>query len=195
MFRFQKNSKKVKLSELPVGNKKIKIQLKIASRDQRIVNSLIDGMPIFVLLYLITGSLNMSTLNFIVINVVIVFFYYFIFEMLFSKTPAKFLTKTKVITKNGNSINYKVIFLRTLIRLIPFEGISFLFVQHPIGLHDKLSGTLVIDESSGSGITKPWLNKIGIILKIILYIFLALMLLLFLLLIGFMIKSWLTGSI
>ncbi|HSW97243.1 MAG TPA: RDD family protein [Candidatus Saccharimonadales bacterium] len=188
----ERTTKKIKRIDLSISDKKIKGQKKIASRDQRITNSLLDSIPILLIIYLITGTVNNTSLQYNVTYGIILFFYYFIFELIFSKTPAKFLTKTKVVLKNGNKLTYKIIFLRTIIRLIPFEGITFLFSHHPVGLHDKVSGTLVIDENID--VTRPWLDKTEKILKIIFYIFLALLLILFLLLIIFGIKSKITGT-
>lgn len=72
--------------------------------------------------------------------------YYVVSESIWSKTPAKFITKTKVITEYGGKPNFKTIFVRTLMRLIPFEALSFLSPEHPRGWHDRWSKTIVIDD-------------------------------------------------
>ena len=70
--------------------------------------------------------------------------YYYIMEVKYQKTVAKFITKTKVVTNNGSKPNEKDILARTLFRLIPFDRISFLFTQN--GFHDRLSNTRIIKD-------------------------------------------------
>ena len=70
--------------------------------------------------------------------------YYYIMEVCFQKTVAKFITKTKVVTNNGSKPSKSDILIRTLCRLIPFDRVSFLFIRN--GIHDKLSGTRVVKD-------------------------------------------------
>ena len=65
---------------------------------------------------------------------------------IWSKTPAKFITKTKVITEYGEKPSFKTIFIRTLVRFVPFEAFSFLSPERPRGWHDRWSKTIVIDD-------------------------------------------------
>jgi len=74
---------------------------------------------------------------------VIVAFYYYLTELYFSRSLAKFLTQTFVIMKDGSKPNYKTILKRTLCRLIPFEAFSFLGGT-PGGWHDSMSETFVV---------------------------------------------------
>ena len=69
--------------------------------------------------------------------------YYVFFESIWQRTPAKFLTKTKVVMVDGSKPDFKHILGRTLARLIPFDHLSFLS-SHPVGWHDEFSGTLVV---------------------------------------------------
>jgi hypothetical protein len=71
------------------------------------------------------------------------FLYYFIFESLFQRTPAKFLTRTKVVNNYGTKPTVGTIALRTLIRFVPFEEFSFLG-DRVYGWHDKWSKTYVV---------------------------------------------------
>ncbi len=73
------------------------------------------------------------------------FAYYAVMEIKFQKTIGKFITKTKVVKIDGNRPTVSEIITRTLCRLIPFDGISYLFVKN--GLHDYLSKTKVIKDS------------------------------------------------
>ena len=119
--------KKQKNDFLPTGQAK------------RFFNDVLDWIGIY-LLALLLGITNISTFYLIVI------LYYTIFESIYSKTLAKFITRTKVITKNGEKPDAQTIFIRTLIRFVPFNALSFLFSAHPRGWHDKCSVTIVIDD-------------------------------------------------
>lgn len=74
-------------------------------------------------------------------------FYYYIFESIFKKTPAKFITRTKILNLNGSKPTKGKIFIRSLCRIIPFEPISGFGSVHDVwyGWHDNLSGTMVVD--------------------------------------------------
>jgi hypothetical protein len=70
--------------------------------------------------------------------------YYFFFEFLFSATPAKFLSETRVVDEEyEDKPYYKEIIARTFCRFIPFEPFSFF---GRIGWHDGLSNTKVVKE-------------------------------------------------
>ena len=73
--------------------------------------------------------------------------YYIIFEAIWQKTIAKYITKTKVVMRDGTKPPFKNIVGRTFARIIPFEQFSFLFGSYPIGWHDGLSSTIVVPSS------------------------------------------------
>ena len=60
--------------------------------------------------------------------------YHLVFEYFFQKTPAKFITKTSVVDKDGGKPSFKALLIRSLSRLIPFEAVSFLVADR--GWHD-----------------------------------------------------------
>lgn len=70
------------------------------------------------------------------------FVYYFVFESIFSRTPGKWFTGTKVVTTPGKRANPLIIFWRSVLRLV-FIG---LFLSPFVGtpLHDFASGTRVV---------------------------------------------------
>src|SRR5688572_16519183 len=72
------------------------------------------------------------------------FAYYFLFELFANRTPAKFITTTIVLNRSGGKPSLQQILVRSLIRLIPFEWLSFLFSE--VGWHDSISGTIVVDD-------------------------------------------------
>lgn len=87
------------------------------------------------------GSLSFSEL--FLYALFVMFFYYYLTEVYFSRTFAKYFTKTIVVTKEGSKPNYKKILARTITRFIPFDPFSFLAIA-PRGWHDRFSGTYVV---------------------------------------------------
>lgn len=73
----------------------------------------------------------------------VLFLYYFIFEALYQRTPAKFFTKTIVVYRDGTKPSLSSICARSLLRLVPFEQFTF-FGKDSTGLHDSGSKTHVI---------------------------------------------------
>jgi uncharacterized RDD family membrane protein YckC len=75
--------------------------------------------------------------------IVILFLYYFLTESYYSRTFAKYFTKTIVVNKDGSRPRKSTIFIRTLSRFIPIEFLSFLS-SNIRGLHDMFSNTYVV---------------------------------------------------
>ena len=75
--------------------------------------------------------------------------YYTLFEATTGRSLAKFITRTKVVTKRGENPGFLTIFIRSLCRYIPLDALTFL-ASESLGLHDKLSGTRVINCKSAS---------------------------------------------
>jgi len=131
----------------------------VASKTRRLANYILD-MIIFRLLliptwYLIgyfTASIGILNANTVVwltkpivewlLGIVSFFFYYFAFETIWQRTPAKLITGTKVFHLHGTKPTAKTIAVRTLIRLVPFEPFSFLG-KDAKGWHDIWSQTFV----------------------------------------------------
>jgi uncharacterized RDD family membrane protein YckC len=70
-------------------------------------------------------------------------FYYLLLELIFKTTIGKIITRTKIVGENNEEIKLKNILIRTLARFIPFEGISVLFNDDNLILHDTLSKTKI----------------------------------------------------
>ena len=80
--------------------------------------------------------------NIIAINNLIL--YYFIFESITKRrTLGKLITSTKVIMIDGSEPTTKDYFIRSICRIIPFEGFSFLGLN---GWYDKFSKTTVVNK-------------------------------------------------
>jgi len=74
------------------------------------------------------------------------FVYYVVSEFyLKGKTFGKYLTQTRVVTMDGRPPNLKKVLLRSLLRFLPFEAVSLIFLKNHTW-HDQWSGTMVIVE-------------------------------------------------
>ncbi|PWA04565.1 RDD family protein [Flavobacterium psychrotolerans] len=132
----------------------------LASNGQRFLNLTIDlfvqyiiGLSIWATLNIIAQITNNDGLyNWVgftdrmiqfLFGMSILIFYYGITELYFSRTIAKYFTKTLVVMRNGSKPNAKTIIQRTLCRLIPFEAFTFLG-KRSRGWHDSFSHTYVV---------------------------------------------------
>lgn len=127
---------------------------KIAPSDRRLINFILDTIfsYLFVFIFAFIFGVALVFLGFDLpsndnlytfLSIISPFLYYFSFESLWQRTPAKLITKTIVVDQSGEVPTTKQIFLRTLSRFVPFEAFSF-FGKYPVGWHDKWSGTRVI---------------------------------------------------
>lgn len=126
-----------------------------ATQNKRFLNLLLDtGLCFafaFIVMFLLAlsglyGLLQIDKMNNSAFGYLMYFSYFIITETIWGKTGAKFITKTKVVLKNGSKPKPRDIFIRTLCRIIPFEALSFLGSQNPVGWHDRLSNTVVVDD-------------------------------------------------
>jgi serine/threonine protein kinase len=132
-----------------------------ASMSKRFFNYILDGtfyLVLWIILFIIlfifleiiginTSDLNDDQASFISsVSFLMTHFLYYLTEMIWGKSIAKFITKTKVVTQEGKKPGVLQIIGRTLARLVPFDAFSFLFASNSIGWHDSLSGTRVVDD-------------------------------------------------
>ncbi|TYB72214.1 RDD family protein [Bizionia myxarmorum] len=146
---------KIKQQATVEKEQKQKVDSNVVSSGIRFLHYIIDFIIAYLLIlviFIILGLfINPTSNNFIgglltLITVLGTFFgYYAVMEIKFQKTVAKFITKTKVVKIDGNKPTVSEIIVRTICRLIPFDGISYLFVKN--GLHDYLSKTKVIKDN------------------------------------------------
>jgi len=129
------------------------LNLKKASKTVRLINMIVDTICYFFLLFilltvavLVVNPKDVNSLNILTYSVLLVSFlvYYVTMETLFQKTIGKFITKSSVVTKDGSKPTFKNIVGRTFSRMVPFDNITFLFMEN--GIHDKFSETLVIKD-------------------------------------------------
>ncbi len=69
--------------------------------------------------------------------------YYFLFESIFAKSPAKWFTQTKVVTLSDSKPSLLIIFWRSLLRLTVIDLFFGPFLDGP--LHDYASKTKVVE--------------------------------------------------
>jgi|JI6StandDraft_1071083.scaffolds.fasta_scaffold02343_7 uncharacterized RDD family membrane protein YckC len=114
------------------------------SRTSRLLNFLIDSFVFLILVIVLTLLLKsfISRENLYWFFIIFYYFYYLILEGGYSQTVGKVFTKTKVVDESGNKASLLKIFLRTLLRVFPFDFISYLFSA--TGIHDKFSKTKLI---------------------------------------------------
>ena len=132
----------------------------LATRGQRIFNCLLDLLIVHTVLISIATTVviigditnnndlsnwakSTTTLERLFFWAVILFLYYFLTETYFSRTFAKYFTKTIVVNKDGSRPSKRAISIRTLSRFIPLEGLTFLSGDLR-GLHDLFSDTYVV---------------------------------------------------
>ena len=114
-----------------------------ASPGLRFVHLIVDYIA-FLLLTAVcgvfAGALGIQVQPFIVYPVLIVF--YVFFEGVFSATPGKMLTRTRVVSLDGSKPSFGQVLGRTLTRFVPFEAFSFL--GSGSGWHDRWPKTRVV---------------------------------------------------
>lgn len=132
--------------------------MKIADKGARLGNCIIDSVAIVIIYIFVSVILTildpaiiddgLEILNIIIVLVFI--FYYVIFESIWAQTPGKWLTKTRVADASGKKPGIGRVFIRTITRLIPVDGLAFIFGN--AGLHDVISRTTVVSTQSSSSL-------------------------------------------
>jgi hypothetical protein len=143
--------------DVPITEQPIQTTVQTVSKGIRFLNFVIDNViyqivvifAIYPIARLVFGeSFGANFWLTWVFNLSIFFLYYFSFETMFQRTPAKFLTATRVVVADGSRPDAATIAKRSLIRLVPFEVISQYTGKEPnlIGTwwHDSWTNTRVI---------------------------------------------------
>jgi uncharacterized RDD family membrane protein YckC len=148
--QFEKITAKVEIENQAIK----KIENNTVGSRIRFVNFLIDFVVIFILYSIIVPVIETflplinQTERAIYRIGSLVFFvalYYIPLEHGFQKTLGKIVTKTKVVTLEGNKPELIDIISRTFCRLIPFDRFSFFYSRN--GFHDAISRTKVIKDN------------------------------------------------
>lgn len=132
-------------NSLPATN-----DLNVADKGTRFGNYILDSLSFFFVIFLHAmvldswlgimpeGGSNWFGVYFFFLYVM----FHAIFEYYFGKTPGKFLTKTKVVKKDGSKPTFINILGRNAARFIPFDAFSYLISER--GWHDQISDTYVV---------------------------------------------------
>ena len=132
----------------------------LATKGQRLLNFIIDlaavyiiGMCIgitIVLLAQVSNNLALAAkiqsgdiIEYGSFLLLLMILYYGLMEIYFTRTAAKYFTKTIVVTKHGSRPDAKTIAIRTFIRLIPLDPFTYLQTNSR-GWHDSISKTYVV---------------------------------------------------
>lgn len=142
------------------SKKDLFISIDTANVGQRFFNHLIDSFFYLLFTFIFTFILGVILAivapsfiesldkNSIILNYILAFLsfivYYTLFEFIWGRTPAKFITGTIVVDEDGEIPAFGRVLLRTICRFIPFEAFSFLG-NNAVGWHDRISKTRVIN--------------------------------------------------
>lgn len=124
---------------------------------KRLANLLLDTLFFYIILVTIGTGLALIFPGFLdavdksnplldrLVSALLFTTYYVSFEAWLGKSPGKMITQTKVVDEDGRKPGFGTIVRRNLCRLIPFDALTF-FRRTPIGMHDRLAHTLVVDD-------------------------------------------------
>ncbi len=119
----------------------------------RILHFLVDTIIVFLLAYELHGWYNFYVMywNFTPISFGPFFFaimwvYLFLFELIFQRTPAKWITGTKVVNKKGGRPSIFQMMLRTSIHCTIVSMLGLAWNGQPF--HDSFSNTTLMNTSS-----------------------------------------------
>jgi uncharacterized RDD family membrane protein YckC len=127
----------------------------LASTGKRLANYLLDRVGVYALIIGLSFLIEPIQTSYpadevtgleLFLFLFVLFGYWAFTEHFFGKSPAKFITKTTVVTEAGTRPTFGQIAGRTLSRLIPFEQFSFLG-KVPVGWHDSISKTRVVNDA------------------------------------------------
>ena len=127
-----------------------------ASQGKRLINWILDYLAMYGFVVVVQKLMFLFGFSDYWIEAVVVVFgilmpiiYYVCLESIWGKTIGKFITKTKVVMKDGTKPTPKNIIIRTFCRYIPFDPLTFLDPDKPVGWHDSFSRTIVKDDPYG----------------------------------------------
>lgn len=124
-------------------------EYKISGISKRLINFILDYIASFILMGILSTiffSDDMDNFGMSIILLVSFVGYYLFSEWIWGKTPAKFITSTRVVMIDGSEPDFAHILIRTIARYIPFDWLSVLFYKKTIFWHDSLAKTRVVDD-------------------------------------------------
>ena len=97
-------------------------------------------LAVLLLLFVLKSLFDKATLSWIMISVY--YLYYFTMELFAGQTIGKMITRTKMIPSDAQKPGIFNIVLRTFLRMIPIDFISYFFNAN--GIHDNFSNTKLL---------------------------------------------------
>lgn len=123
----------------------------LATTGQRFANYLLDWIGTALLGVVVAAGTELiapgriEALNNYLFGIVCLLLYYVPSESTLGRSPAKFVTGTRVVSRDGSPPGLARVVGRTFARMVPFEAFSFLGGDgRPVGWHDSWSKTRVI---------------------------------------------------
>ena len=124
--------------------------MKRAGFGTRVLNFFIDTLLIFGIAYIANNLWDVQVMYwhypfipFYTIFWIMIFVYYMLFESIFKRSPAKWLSLSKVVNIAGGKPALWQIFVRSIVRLTLIDCFFIPFLDKP--LHDYLSKTEVVE--------------------------------------------------
>lgn len=120
-----------------------------------VIGSIIGSVVVFVIAMsagdrgssLLSDATSVKAISYIIAFVVATLYYTLVEYLTKGRSVGKFITKTRVITADGEMPGFKTLLIRSIARFIPLEMFSF-FGSEDAGWHDSISGTRVVDISA-----------------------------------------------
>lgn len=129
------------------------MNFKETSKRKRLIGFVIDLASIGILMditFRIEGVVDFKGSAQILRAAILFGGYYILMEYFLGKTVGKYITKSKVVNRDGSKINFRTAVIRYLCRWIPFEYVSLALGNDAKAWHDILSKTYVIDDKNDS---------------------------------------------
>lgn len=139
-------------------------------RGLRLANFLLDGIAFLLFSFTLGAVLGVFLIFFwperlakveqwgmginLLVSLVAGIVFYTVFENLTGRTPGKYITGTRVVSLDGSRPGFLNLLIRSVVRFIPLEPLSFLGSQ-PSGWHDRVSHTVVIKHGALPVVNPP----------------------------------------
>ena len=127
--------------------------MKYVGIGSRVLNYIVDTLLVTIITYIVyhISSFHMYYYHtdgwpFYYFFWLVMVSYYFLFELIFSRTPGKWLSMTKVVNANGKRPAIWQTFLRSILRLtLVFDFLPIPFTDNDKTLHDYVTKTAVVE--------------------------------------------------
>lgn len=123
----------------------------------RVINFLIDVMIIGIITGILIHIFRIS-IDFNILLYTCYFVYYVVLESINGQTIAKLITRTMVVSIDNTKASVFKIIMRTILRLYPFDSMSYLF-GFENGAHDMFSKTKLITKDRQQNTQPSQLTK------------------------------------